>query len=85
MIVPQPESDLTLSTIVVGADIISILRENSKYMIVEDILKRFISRDMRRSQELFFDTLTLLYALGIVREENYKMRLIHGHTQTTLF
>jgi hypothetical protein len=42
MIIPQPESDLSLNVIVVGADIIKTLKDNkSDSMIVEELMKRF--------------------------------------------
>jgi hypothetical protein len=86
MIIPQPESDLSLNVIVVGADIIKTLKDNkSDSMIVEELMKLFIVKDKRRTKKLFFDTLTFLYSLGIVNEEHYKVRLFNGYTQTTLF
>ena len=84
MIMPHPESDLSLNAIVVGADIMKILKDNKEYMIVEDLLKRFLTRDKRRTHRLFFNTLTFLYALGIIKEDKYKVRLNYGHTQKTL-
>ncbi len=86
MIIPQAESDLSLNVIVVGADIIKMLI-NNKYnsMIVEDLMRLFLIKDRRRSKKLFFETLTFLYSLEIVCEENYKVRLIHDNTQTALF
>jgi hypothetical protein len=86
MIIPQPESDLSLNVIVVGADIIKTLKDNkSDSMIVEELMKRFIVKDKRRTKKLFFDTLTFLYSLGIINEEHYRVRLFHGYTQKTLF
>lgn len=86
MIIPQPESDLSLNVIVVGADLISILKKDKEnQMIVEDLMKRFLTQDKRRTKKLFFDTLTFLYALGIINEDYYRVRLIHGYSQKTLF
>jgi Fe2+ or Zn2+ uptake regulation protein len=85
MITPQPESDLSLNIMVVGADVIKVLKQNKDYMIVENLMKKFISRDSRRSPNLFFDTLTFLYTLGLIGEDNYKVRLKYGFTQKTLF
>lgn len=86
MIIPQTESDLSLNVIVVGADIIKTLKDNkSDSMIVEELMKRFIVKDKRRTKKLFFDTLTFLYSLGIINEEYYKVRLFYGYTQKTLF
>lgn len=85
MITPQPESDLSLNIMVVGADVIKVLKQNKDYMIVEDLMKKFISKDSRRTPNLFFDTLTFLFTLGLIGEDNYKVRLKHGFTQKTLF
>ncbi len=85
MITPHPESDLSLNTLVVGADIVKILKDNKKYMIVEELLKKFLSKDKRRTHALFFDTLTFLYIIEIVKEKNFKVRLNYGYTQKTLF
>lgn len=86
MIIPQSESDLSLNVIVVGADIIKILKNNKHdSFIVEELMKLFLTKDKRRSKKLFFETLTFLFSLEIVYEENYKVGLIHGNTQTTIF
>jgi hypothetical protein len=85
MITPQPESDLSMNIMVVGSDIIKILRKSKDYLIVEDLLYKFLSVDKRRTPELFFDTVTFLYSLGIITEDNYKVRLKHDYTQKTLF
>jgi len=85
MIKPQPESDLSLNVIVVGADVIKILKKHKEYLVVEDLLKKFLLMDDKRAPGLFFDTLTFLYALGIIREDNYKVRLKYDSAQKTLF
>ena len=86
MILPQPESDLSYSVIVVGADLIGILKKDKeKQMIIEEAMRRFLAQDKRRTKKLFFDTLTFLYALGIISEDHYRVRLINGYSQKTLF
>lgn len=86
MIIPQPESDLSMGILVLGAEIISAIRSSkNQQMIIEDLLKQFMLSDIRRSPVLFFNTLTFLYAIGIIKEENYKVRIINGYTQKTLF
>ena len=84
MIIPQIESDLTMNVIVVGADIIWILKKNREYMIVEDLLKHFLKQDKRRTHNLFFDTLTFLYALEMIKEKDFKVTLKYGYTQKNL-
>jgi hypothetical protein len=79
MIFPQPEADLSLNTLIVGSDIIKLLKHCKDYLIIEDILKKFMFLDKKRSHALFFDTVTFLYALGIIKEENYKIRLTNDN------
>lgn len=76
--IPQPESDLSLNPIVVGSDVISILKEKNGSLIVEDLLDYFISNDDRRTLLLFLDTLTYLFSLNIIYESNYKIILNNG-------
>jgi hypothetical protein len=87
MLVPQPESDLSLGLIVVGADIIKILKEtHGQPMVIDDVLRKFIKFDSRRNFNLFLDALTFLYTIGAIKEENYKVSLKYGgYTQKTLF
>jgi hypothetical protein len=85
MVIPQPESDLSLNVMVVGSEIISILKRNKRYVIIDDLMKKFIARDRRRTKDLFFDALVMLFSLGIIIQEQYKVRLVHGSAQKTLF
>jgi len=85
MIIPQPESDLSLNIMVTAADIIKILKKRKEYVIVDDLMKNYLKEDSRRTPEMFFNAITFLFALGIVKEQNYKMRLTRGDTQKTLF
>ena len=84
MIIPQPESDLSLNLMILGADIIGILKKQHESIVVDKLLKEFVKSDLRRTHEMFFNAFTYLYALGIVNERNYKVRLINGNTQTNL-
>jgi len=85
MIIPQPEADLSLNIMVLGADIIKSLKNRGDYLIVEDMMKSFLSKDNRRTPQSFFDAVTFLFALGIIEETNYKVRLKYGDTQKHLF
>lgn len=84
MIIPQPESDLSLNLMILGADIIKILKKNKGSIVVDKLLKDFVKSDLRRTPKMFFNTFTYLYALGIVNEHNYKVRIVNGDTQTNL-
>ena len=85
MIIPQPESDLSITPLVVGADVIKILKRSKDYLIVEDLMKEFMGADKKRYHELFFDTLTFLFALGLINENKYKIKLENGNTEENLF
>ncbi len=85
MIIPQPESDLSLNIMVTAADIIKILKKRKEYIIVDGLMKNYLKEDNRRTPEMFFNAITFLFTLGIITEQNYKMRLTHGDTQKTLF
>ncbi len=85
MIIPEPESDLSLNIMVIAADIIRFLNKNKDYVLVDNAMKEFVKRDNRRTPEMFFNALTFLYSLDIIKEQGYKMRLEeNGNTQTTL-
>ena len=84
MITPQPEADMSLNILIVGADVIKILFKNNE-MTVDGVLKEFMIKDNRRTHRLFYDTLTFLFILGILEESNYIIRIKHGYTQKTLF
>lgn len=85
MIIPQPEADLSLNIMVVGSAIIKMLMKSENDISIEYGLKKFLSEDPRRTHRLFFDTLTFLYILGIVEENNNMIKVKYGYTQTNLF
>lgn len=85
MIIPQPEADLSLNIMVVGADIIKILIKSKDDMTVDTLIKKFLLKDNRRTPQLFFDTITFLYILGIFEENNNIIKIKYGYTQKNLF
>ena len=84
MIIPQPEADLSLNIMVVGADMVKILKSKDD-MTVDTLIKKFLLNDNRRTHQLFFDTITFLYILGIVEENNNIIKVKYGYTQKDLF
>jgi len=85
MILPNPETDLSLSILFLGSDIISIFPKGSK-MNIDDLLKNFLGKDKRRTPELFFDTLTFLYAVELIDLNGFKIILKkNDKTEQTLF
>ena len=92
MILPQPESNLKTNLMVLGADIISIMGNSpfkNKYIIVDDIMNKFLNRDKDRTPDLFLYALTFLHTIGSIEKEGYKIKLvkkeIQEENQTSLF
>lgn len=86
MIVPYPESDLTMNTMVLGSDIIQLLKNYDDFVFVEKIMKSFLKKDKRRTPDQFLDTLTFLFIVDLIEHEDYKIKLKrHDYTQPTLF
>lgn len=85
MLKPNAETDLSLSIMYLGSEVVSILSPQ-KYIYTELIMTKFLQADNRRSPALFLDTLTFLYSLGLVENSGYKIKLKkHAYTQTSLF
>jgi hypothetical protein len=83
MIIPYSESDLSLSILVLGSELLS---EYDKTILINDALIKFIEKDKRRTPELFIDTLTFLYTVGVVEIKGYKLNFVkNDSTQTALF
>ena len=83
MILPHPETDFKQNVLVVGADIIKILKtesKQSKYVLVDKVIDKFLKLDNKHTIELFFDSLTFLYALGFITHNGYKIKLVKNHT-----
>jgi hypothetical protein len=79
MLMPQPEGDLSLNTMVLGSKIIDIIkRQKRKNVIIEEVMSEFLEKDKRFTPENFLDALTFLYTLGLVDYEHYKVRMISG-------
>lgn len=92
MILPQPESNLKTNLMVLGADIISIMGNTpykNKYVVVDDVMTKFLKRDKDRTPDLFLYALTFLHTLGSIDKKGYKIKLVkkenEGEIQTSLF
>ena len=75
MILPHPESDLRISIMVLGTDIIKILKKGN-YILVEDVMWEFIKASEKRTPEMFLNTLVFLYSFGLIEKKGYKIRLV---------
>ncbi len=80
MIIPHPESDMSLNLMVVSSDILNTLNSKKDYVLIDNVLKEFLNKDGRRTPEMFFNAVTYLFSLGIIKEQNYKLRTVNGDT-----
>jgi len=72
----EPESNPELNVLVVSADIIDALRKDTSGVVVDLLMRKFLSKDIRRTPELFFDSLTFLYLVGIIDEESSRLKIV---------
>lgn len=71
----HPESDLTLSLVAQGAGILQQLGAQSRPVIVDQLLEAHLKQDSRRTVSNFFAAIDLLYAIGAIDREGYKLKL----------
>jgi hypothetical protein len=79
MILPHPESDLNLNLMVVGVDIVDILKKKGKgsgYVLIESVLTDFLKGDKKRTPDLFVFSLVFLFSVGLIERKDYKIKLI---------
>ena len=74
MILPHPESDLSMNIMVLGADVVRLL-QNREFVLLEDVLTDFVKKGAKRTPDLFFNTLVFLYSCGLIDKKGYKVRL----------
>jgi hypothetical protein len=74
MIIPHPESDLSLNIMVLGTEIIKLLKDRD-FILVEDALNSFIKSDKKRTPDMFLNSLTFLYSCGLIQKKGYKIKL----------
>ena len=75
MIKPHPESDLTQNTMVLGASLIEILKSSNEKMLVDELLTKFMNKDGRRTPDQFMEALLVLYTIGLVEKEQFRVVL----------
>ena len=78
MIIPHPESDMSLNLMVVSSDIVNVLKKKKDYMLMDNLFKDFLEKDSRRTVDMFFNAITYLFTLGIIEETNYKVRVVNA-------
>lgn len=75
MILPHPESDLTMNIMVMGTDIVKQLNGRTNFLLIEKLLQSFLKKDKRRTPDMFMNTLTFLYSVGLVEQKGYRIKL----------
>ncbi|GAB6888939.1 hypothetical protein JCM13304A_24390 [Desulfothermus okinawensis JCM 13304] len=86
MILPEPESDLRMNILILGNEILGELIKNNNAMFIEDLLIKFLKKDIKRTPKLFMDAITTLYTLDLIVIESYKIKVVkHDKAQKTLF
>lgn len=78
MIIPHPENDMKLNVMVLGSEVIEILKtrgKGDKYVLVENILIDFLKGDERRTPDLFMSSILFLYSVGLIDQRGYKIKL----------
>ncbi len=74
MILPHPESDLTLNIMVLGVGIVEQLKEQD-FVLVEKLMVEFLEKNKKRTPEMFLNSLTFLYSCGMIEKKGYKVKL----------
>lgn len=74
MIFPHPESDLSINIMVLGTDIIKILKKTD-FILIEKLLEKFLKKDKKRTPNMFLNTVSFLYCFDILERKGYKIGL----------
>ena len=72
----HPESDLSMSTVAMGASLLRILSDRKTPIIVDELMEKFLRVDARRTQVNFFSALYFLYMLGAVDKVGYRIKIV---------
>ncbi len=74
---------------VLGSDIITQLSNKAnrnKFVLIETIMSDFLKKDERRTPDLFLYAVCILYSIGIIEQQGYKLKLApEVNKQPTLF
>ena len=75
MLLPHPESDLSLNLLVLGTEVLTALGKRKVFVFAESLLDEFLERDSRRSSDMFFNVLCVLYSMGLIEYRDYRIRI----------
>lgn len=82
MILPHPESDLSINIMVLGKDIIEFLKKKKTFVLIENLLEDFLKKGKKRTPDMFLNTISFLYSFGFIEQQGYKIKLsINTNTQ----
>jgi hypothetical protein len=87
MILAHPDSDLRKNLMVVGADIVKILSTKNRrdnFVLIEDIMEEFLKANDQRTPDMFLNSLSFLYAVGIIERNEYRIKLLKLTKQNNL-
>lgn len=73
MLIPPPEAALGQSPLVMGADVLELIK-GTEGIVVEDVMLKFLDTHEASTPDDFMDTLCCLYALGVLEYESFKLR-----------
>lgn len=81
MILPHPESNLKLNLLVLGAEVILIMKNSfrNKPVFVDNVMNEFLKKDKNRTVDLFFDSITFLYTVGCIEKSGHKIKLTRNN------
>ena len=68
---------------VLGAEIIGIMSKspfNKKYVLVDDVMNKFLKVDKNRTPDLFLYAVTFLHTVGSIEKKEYKIKLVKNDT-----
>ena len=86
MILPHPESDLSINILVLGKDVIELLKKKNTFVLVESLLEEFLRNGSKRTPDMFLNTIAFLYSVGLIEQQGYKIKLnVSNSTQQLSF
>ncbi len=91
MILAHPDSDLKKNLMVLSSDIVLILNSKKRkdaFILVEDVMDEFLKASDKRTPDMFLNSLSFLFSVGIIEKNQYRIKLLNYPTinkQTELF
>ncbi|MFT3959979.1 hypothetical protein [Propionivibrio sp.] len=64
-----------MNIMVMAADIIRFLKKRGSFVLAALLMEDFLKKDKRRTPDMFINSVTFLFALGYIEQENSRLRL----------